>query len=348
MKRFITLALSFFLSVTFLHAQKITGIWRGYFVSGIGIGQQQYKYEIQILEASNGALTAVTYSYKTTVFYGKSSAKGIYTSKTKNIILKEDKLLEVKLTDKSEPCLMICYLDYTKAGSLEVLQGTFTSFTLKAKNDCGTGTVYLERVAESEFKKEDFLVKKAPAKPLTNKTPTTTGTTKKQATTIAKPKTNPRVLPKKQDAPNVKITAPPAPSDVDIPEAKTEKNVWIPRVLKERSTELVRRIQTNKNEIKIELYDNGEIDNDTITVYHNNSLVAYRRRLSNTPITIRFNATDEDPIHEFVMVADNLGSIPPNTALMVITAGNKRYEVTLSSNEQKNAKVIVEYRPSDN
>jgi hypothetical protein len=347
MKRLVTLALLFFLSVSSLHAQKITGIWRGYFVSGIGIGQQQYKYELQILESSNGALKGVTYSYKTTVFYGKSSAHGIYTSKTKNIILKEDKLLEVKLTDKSEPCLMTCYLDYTKAGSLEVLQGTFTSFTLKAKNDCGSGTVYLEKVKESEFKKEDFLVKKTPIKP-EPKTPTVSANTNKNPTTTNKGKTITRPVPKKQDAPNVRITAPPAPKDVDVPETKTEKKVWVPRVLKERSNELVRRIQTNSNEIKIELYDNGEIDNDTITVYHNNSLVAYRRRLSNTPITIRFHATDEDPIHEFVMVADNLGNIPPNTALMVITAGNKRYEVTLSSNEQKNAKVIVEYRPSDN
>lgn len=348
MRRSVTLLVFILLSVT-LHAQKLTGVWRGYFVSGIGIGQQQYKYEIQILQSSNGALKAVSYSYKTTVFYGKASMQGIFTPKTKNIILKEDNLLEVKLSDKSEPCLMTCYLDYMKAGNLEVLQGTFTSFTLKAKNDCGSGTVYLERVAESEFKKEDFLVKKTAPKPETNNKPSesVSSSAKKPAAIPAKPKTTTSAKPK-QETPNVKITAPPVPNDVSIPEARTEKNVWVPRVLKERANALVRTIQTNKNEIKIELYDNGEIDNDTITVYHNNSLVAYRRRLSSTPITIKINATDEEPIHEFVMVADNLGSIPPNTALMVITTGGKRYELFISSNEQKNAKVIIEYKPSDN
>ena len=45
------------------------------------------------------------------------------------------------------------------------------------------------------------------------------------------------------------------------------------------------------------------------------------------------------------MVADNLGSIPPNTALMIITTGGKRYQLFISSDKQKNAKVVVEYQP---
>jgi hypothetical protein len=48
--------------------------------------------------------------------------------------------------------------------------------------------------------------------------------------------------------------------------------------------------------------------------------------------------------HEFVMVANNLGSIPPNTALMVITTGGKRYELFISSDEKKNAKVVIDFK----
>jgi hypothetical protein len=44
------------------------------------------------------------------------------------------------------------------------------------------------------------------------------------------------------------------------------------------------------------------------------------------------------------MVADNLGSIPPNTSVMIITADGKRYEVFISSNEQKNARVILDLK----
>ena len=58
-----------------------------------------------------------------------------------------------------------------------------------------------------------------------------------------------------------------------------------------------------------------------------------------------FNADEKDASHEFVMVADNLGSIPPNTSLMIITAGEKRYELFVTSTEQKNAVVKIVYQP---
>ncbi len=43
------------------------------------------------------------------------------------------------------------------------------------------------------------------------------------------------------------------------------------------------------------------------------------------------------------MVADNEGEIPPNTSLMIVKAGDKEYEVRITSTEQKNAVVIFKY-----
>jgi hypothetical protein len=43
------------------------------------------------------------------------------------------------------------------------------------------------------------------------------------------------------------------------------------------------------------------------------------------------------------MIAENLGSIPPNTALLIITAGKKRYELFMTSSTQKSAKVRFLY-----
>jgi hypothetical protein len=45
------------------------------------------------------------------------------------------------------------------------------------------------------------------------------------------------------------------------------------------------------------------------------------------------------------MYANNLGAIPPNTALMMVTAGDRKFEVYLSSSEQKSAAVKFVYRP---
>nr|MBA2762715.1 hypothetical protein [Segetibacter sp.] len=109
--------------------------------------------------------------------------------------------------------------------------------------------------------------------------------------------------------------------------------------------ELVKTITTSAKEIKIDLYDNGEIDGDTISVYDNNKLIISKKGLTDKAITFTIKSDENVSTHEFVMVAENLGSIPPNTALMVITAGAKRYELFVTSTEQKNAVVVVEYNP---
>lgn len=55
--------------------------------------------------------------------------------------------------------------------------------------------------------------------------------------------------------------------------------------------------------------------------------------------SMRIKVHSENPHHELTIVADNLEAVPPNTSLMVITAAKKRYEVFISSSEQKNARL---------
>ena len=43
------------------------------------------------------------------------------------------------------------------------------------------------------------------------------------------------------------------------------------------------------------------------------------------------------------MVGENMGTIPPNTALMIINAGDKRYQLYLTSDDKKNAMVRFVY-----
>jgi hypothetical protein len=117
-----------------------------------------------------------------------------------------------------------------------------------------------------------------------------------------------------------------------------------PVALTTRTNSLVKQIETEAGEINISLYDNGEIDGDTVSIYHNNVLLKSKARLSQKPLSFNIALDDTHPHHELVMVAENLGSIPPNTSMMIITAGSRRYEVFISSNEQKNAKVIFDLK----
>ena len=107
---------------------------------------------------------------------------------------------------------------------------------------------------------------------------------------------------------------------------------------------MVREIETEAGEIKINLYDNGEIDGDTVSIYHNNKLIRSHLLLSEKPVSITIDLNASQPHHELIMVAENLGSIPPNTSVMIINTPNDRYEVFISSSKQKNAKVVFDLK----
>ncbi|PWT71101.1 MAG: hypothetical protein C5B59_18835 [Bacteroidetes bacterium] len=109
-----------------------------------------------------------------------------------------------------------------------------------------------------------------------------------------------------------------------------------------RKKDMVRTVVVTSPHIQIQLYDNGEIDNDTITVFINGKLLLYKQMLTDKPLNLDFTAIPGVE-YELVMYADNLGLIPPNTALMVVKAGSKKFEVFLSSSEQKSATVKFVY-----
>jgi len=112
--------------------------------------------------------------------------------------------------------------------------------------------------------------------------------------------------------------------------------------LQPREKEVVKSVILDTGDVKIELYDNAEIDDDTVTVLLNNTLLLYKKRLTDKPLTTHFTAFPNQD-YELMMYADNLGRIPPNTSLMIITAGKKRYEMRISSSEQKTAVVKLRY-----
>jgi hypothetical protein len=129
------------------------------------------------------------------------------------------------------------------------------------------------------------------------------------------------------------------PSMKEMPVAPT-----IPEPILARENPVIKQIVTGAAKMSIDLYDNGEIDGDTVSIYHNNKLIISRAGLSDKPIHFEINVDAGEPHHELVMVANNLGSIPPNTSLMIITVNDKRYEVYISSSEQKNAKVVIDLK----
>ena len=102
-------------------------------------------------------------------------------------------------------------------------------------------------------------------------------------------------------------------------------------------------INLDTGEIRLDFYDNGQIDDDTISVRINNKTVLAHQKLGAEPVSLFVRIDQKNAFQEVEMIAENLGSIPPNTALLIITAGNKRYELFLTSSDKKTAKVRFLY-----
>ena len=118
-------------------------------------------------------------------------------------------------------------------------------------------------------------------------------------------------------------------------------NYVIEREYTQRPTVVENEIEVESDSLKIDFYDNGEIDGDSISVFYNNVLTAFHQKLSTRSIhfdIVLDTAREENLISMF---AENLGSIPPNTALMIVDDGRNRYEIRMASSLEKTASIRI-------
>lgn len=125
---------------------------------------------------------------------------------------------------------------------------------------------------------------------------------------------------------------------LEDPTIKIERDALIQ--LNMRTKELVNTLEVSEDSVKVDLYDNGEFDHDTVSVFYNGKLMQLKQQLeTRKPISFKVHVDSIPENNDLVMYAENLGEIPPNSALMIITDKDHRYEVNLTSNYRKNAAV---------
>ncbi|MEJ7912132.1 MAG: hypothetical protein WKF70_03175, partial [Chitinophagaceae bacterium] len=110
---------------------------------------------------------------------------------------------------------------------------------------------------------------------------------------------------------------------------------------KERAKDIIDEIEVDTDSLLVDFYDNGEVDGDSISIFYNDRLLASSQKLSAKSIRLQIMLDSAKQYNELTMFADNLGSIPPNTALMLIYDGRKRYEIRMSSTLNKNATLRI-------
>jgi hypothetical protein len=336
-----------------VQAQNLTGIWRGYFITDMG---EEYRYELQLEQSKSNRISGVSYSYLDTRFYGKATLTGNFTRSSKSALVQELKTVEVKMQMGNVSCIMKCLFTYSESGKEAFLEGIYSSITENGPakgSNCGGGKVFLRKVSTSDFYLEPFLRKPAPSvadtvtkKPLpkpqtVQKKPVTNNTTKKPVTVTPRKPATVITTPRKPQTDSVKRK----PQEAIVNDKPIGKPVGqVPVNTRSRENELVKTITVTHEDISVRLYDNGEIDGDTISVYLDGKPILTNKGLSTVPITVHVKLDESSPEHTLVMVAENLGRIPPNTSLMIVQDGDDRYQVSITSTEQKNAMVRFRYQ----
>lgn len=354
----LTCCLFFLFSLTPGFSQDLTGIWRGYFYTE---GGDQYKYELQVDHKKKNTLSGVSYSYLDTRFYGKATLVGKFTRANNETVVQETKTVELKMAGGSVACIMKCVMTYSRSGREEFLEGVFSSVYetanlyagTKRGDNCGGGKVYLRKVPTSDFTPEPFLQKRSAQQPPKQQQPAAPATVKKNTVTTPPAKKKP---PVKTPATSTTTVAKPRTkldtiknqtTSISINNIPGEKRTNVPLVTRERKNELTKTLVLQNKEVEVRLYDNGQVDNDTISVYLDGKLILANQRLSEKAIVYKLKVDENEPEHTLVMVAENMGSIPPNTSLMIVQDGDKRYQVSITSTEQKNAMVRFRYQKAD-
>jgi hypothetical protein len=128
------------------------------------------------------------------------------------------------------------------------------------------------------------------------------------------------------------ITSPSAPPPPAAKETNEER-------FSSRKKILQHVIPVKGDSIELRFYDNAEIDGDSIAVFLNGRLLQEHILLAEQAYIMKIAVTDLQQDNELVMVAENLGTIPPNTSLMVAIVEDKRYEAHLESSEGSSALV---------
>lgn len=371
--------LVFFCTTNQVVAQQLTGQWIGKFTSEEETGSgTDYVLEI---EANGNQLAGYSYTYFSIAgkrYFVICRLKGTYDKGSKSMVINEVETVKTNTPPDFENCHQSHQLTYLKQKDKESLIGKWKPS--EKGSTCGKGFTELERKAliKENAKKETAkqknpenkklpqpspksqstpLAKKTP--PVANKTtPKTANPTQKPPIKNVAPSTPPKTLAKEN---SVTATPPKAEkplvnenpfeknnNEKGLAPVETNKGKNIPDKSKEklskRTYQVIKVIEVSDPNIKVDIYDNGQVDGDIVSIYLNDKQLVYSKMLKADPITLNIKIDENEDEYDLIMYAESLGTIPPNTALMIVTTSTRRYEINISSDEQYSGAIRFKFK----
>ena len=320
--------------------QMITGVWKG------KINKQ--KVEVKIVQRG-APLPALSYYYKPPGHYRRYSIKGYYDAQTNEAVWWDDVLLESKQGRGSlaQPgrVPLLSRADFNCPGDGRMMLDGRAGRPGKERPN---GTVDLDKAEEPGFPDEwDYVIDNFLTG--TNDPDIIDSISSLALQRMQVPEPQKEIVDKVPVKGKEEMAGPPVKAPVSIQPIETirpviEKPVIAaPLTIEQKFTSrqkiFTKEIPLTGDSLELRFYDNAEIDGDSISLFLNDKLIFSHIRLLGTPYTIKLAVSELQDSNELVMVAENLGSIPPNTSYMVAILGDERYEARLESTEGSSAMI---------
>ena len=299
----------------------ITGTWNG------KIGKQ--KTEVKIVQKGD-SLTGTSYYYESSGNFRRYSIKGYFDKNTNEVIWWDDQLIEEKTSKFSLGSLgkipLLSSADFNcPGGGKMMLDGKAAE---KENQSVTKGDLHLDKTETSTFNDEwNFIIENYTVG--TNDPYLIDSVEAIAGTTIIE---DPVIIEERTIAPVIKKEEP-------VVQKQVKKQEPIEKKFTERTKVFIKEIPVSGDSIELRFYDNAEVDGDSISLFLNNKLVFEHIRLTAVAYTIKLSVQDLNESNELVMVAENLGSIPPNTSYMVAIVKDERYDARLASTEGSSAMI---------
>ena len=107
-----------------------------------------------------------------------------------------------------------------------------------------------------------------------------------------------------------------------------------------RKSEFSQVVSFKSDSLELSLYDNGEIDGDTVSIFMNGEVIMSKQGLKGSAIKKTIYITPGNEDFTLVLFAENLGKYPPNTGLLVVHDGDDVYNLRFSSDFQKSTGIV--------
>ena len=127
----------------------------------------------------------------------------------------------------------------------------------------------------------------------------------------------------------------------EIKSTEPQKAIPIPSVIEKRVNNTIQTVRVASDSLILSFYDNGVVDGDSISVYVNGENVISKVKLKEAAVKKTIYLGNENSETKLTLVAENLGSIPPNTGLLIIQDGTDRYQIRFSADMETNASVTI-------